>query len=204
MALSCFSSQSSNSGNQVVKNLLSPAVFLDRDGVLCRTFVRNGKPYAPRKLKDFILMPNSQRSVALLKELGFKVIVITNQPDIGNGLVGVEEVNAMHNKLYEKAIVDDVFYCSHRQDEGCNCRKPNPGMLMEASMKHGIDLKKSFMVGDRASDIEAGLKAGCKTIFIDRHYKETKPLDYSVKVSSLQSAVSYIINSNNNFKQTNS
>ena len=180
----------------MVKKLLSPAVFLDRDGVICRTFVRNGKPYAPRNLKDFILMPNSKKSVSLLKKFGYKVIVITNQPDIGNGLVEVEEVNAMHNKLFEKTLVDDVFYCSHRQDEGCNCRKPNPGMLMDASIKHGIDLKRSFMIGDRASDIEAGLKTGCKTIFIDRHYKEPKPLHYSCKVSSLQSAVSFIINSN--------
>lgn len=180
----------------MVKNLLSPAVFLDRDGVICRTFVRNGKPYAPRKLKDFILMPNSQRSVDLLKKLGYKVIVVTNQPDIGNGFVQAEEVTAMHKKLYEKTLVDDIFYCPHRQDEGCNCRKPNPGMLMEASIKHSIDLKKSFMVGDRASDIEVGLKVGCKTIFIDRYYKETKPQHYSAKVSSLQAAVSYIINSN--------
>ncbi|MBU1012579.1 MAG: HAD family hydrolase [Bacteroidetes bacterium] len=177
----------------MVKKELCPAVFLDRDGVICRTFVRNGKPYAPRKLKSFILMPNAQRSVALLKQFGFKVIVVTNQPDIGNGLVPLEEVEAMHLKLYEKTMIDDVFMCTHRQDEGCDCRKPNPGMLNKASLKHSIDLKKSFMIGDRSSDIEAGNKAGCKTIFIDRHYKETRPLQFHAIVNSLQSAVAYII-----------
>ena len=180
----------------MVKKLLSPAVFLDRDGVLCRTFVRNGKPYAPRKLKDFILMPNAKRSVILLKQSGFKVFVVTNQPDIGNGFVSLEEVEAMHNKLYKNTLIDDIFICPHKQDEGCDCRKPNPGMLEEASLKHKIDLKKSFMVGDRSSDILAGQRAGCKTIFIDRHYNEPPPLNYTTKVNSLQSAVSYILNSN--------
>ena len=184
----------SNSGYKVVSKKVYPAVFLDRDGVICRTFIRNGKPYAPRKLKDFILMPNAQRSVALLKQLGYKVIVVTNQPDIGNGLVQLEEVEAMHLKLYEKTMVDDIFICTHRQDEGCSCRKPNPGMLNTAALKHNIDLKKSFMVGDRSSDIEAGNKAGCKTIFIDRHYIETRPTQFHAKVNSLQSAVWHIIN----------
>lgn len=177
----------------MVNKVLFPAVFLDRDGVICRTFIHNGKPYAPRKLKDFILMPNAQRSVALLKQLGFKVIVVTNQPDIGNGFVQFEEVAEMHTKLIERTMIDDIFICPHRQDEGCDCRKPNPGMLITASLKHSIDLKKSFMIGDRSSDIVAGNKAGCKTIFIDRHYKETPPSDYHAKVNSLQSAVSYII-----------
>ena len=138
-------------------------------------------------------MPNAQRSVALLKLKGYKVIVVTNQPDIGNGLVQLEEVDAMHNKLIDKTMIDDVFMCTHRQNEGCECRKPNPGMLKSASLKHGIDLKKSFMVGDRSSDIEAGNKVGCKTIFIDRHYTEQPPSQYYAKVNSLQTAVSHII-----------
>lgn len=178
----------------MVNKVLSPAVFLDRDGVINRTFVRNGKPYAPRSLKDFKLMPNSKKSIELLKKNGFKVIVVTNQPDIGNSVVQLEEVEAMHLKLYEKTMIDDVFICPHRQDEGCTCRKPNIGMLIKASKKHNIDLKKSFMVGDRSSDIEAGNNAGCKTVFIDRHYKEASPLQFHFKVNSLQSAVRHIIN----------
>jgi D-glycero-D-manno-heptose 1,7-bisphosphate phosphatase len=138
-------------------------------------------------------MPNSQRSVMLLKHFGFKVIVVTNQPDIGNGLVALEAVEAMHLKLYSKTMIDDIFICAHRQNEGCDCRKPNPGMLLAASVKHGIDLSKSFMVGDRASDIEAGRRAGCKTVFIDRHYIEPRPGHTDATVHSLQSAVAYIL-----------
>ncbi len=173
--------------------MLNPAVFLDRDGVLCRTFVRNGKSYAPRELKNFILMPNSHHLVNLLQRAGFKVIVVTNQPDIGNGFVALSIVESMHKKLFNKTKIDDVFLCPHRQDEGCNCRKPNPGMLLAAAEKHKIDLGKSYMVGDRASDVVAGQRAGCKSIFIDRQYAESRPLNPEVTVKSLQKAVSYIL-----------
>jgi len=176
----------------VIKELL-PAVFLDRDGVLCRSIVRDGKPYATHNLRDFILMPNSKKSVFSLKQLGFKVIVVTNQPDIGNGFVTIETVESMHKILREKVLVDDIFFCAHRQNEGCDCRKPKPGMLLDASEKHGIDLSKSFIIGDRASDIEAGKRAGCRTIFIDRHYTEPHPLNPEVTFNSLQKAVEYIV-----------
>ena len=172
---------------------LSKAVFLDRDGVLCRTFIRNGKPYAPRRFEDFKLMPYSHESVMLLKQHGFKVLVVTNQPDIGNGFVTTEVVNSMHEKLKEKTIVDDIFLCAHQQDEGCDCRKPKPGMLIHASEKYGIDLNRSFMVGDRASDIEAGKRAGSRTIFINRYYAESRPINPDVTVKSLQGAVKYIL-----------
>ena len=177
----------------MVNKEFCPAVFLDRDGVICRSFVRNGKPFAPRKLEDFKLMPNSHHSVKRLKQKGFKVIVVTNQPDIGNGMVTLDVIKAMHQKLLDKTKVDDVFVCTHRQDEACECRKPKPGMLFTASKKHGIDLSKSIMVGDRASDIEAGKRAGCKTIFIDRHYAEPRPLNPNATLPSLQKAVNFII-----------
>lgn len=175
-----------------MKNEICPAVFLDRDGVLNRVYIRDGKSYAPRRLEDFILMPNSGKSVKILKQLGFKIIVVTNQPDIGNGFVTNDEVNAMHMKLFSKTDVDDIFVCRHRQDEGCDCRKPKPGMLLEASVKHRIDLKNSYLIGDRASDVQAGLSVGCKTIFIDRLYKEPDPDFFEVRVKSLQSAIAYI------------
>ena len=172
---------------------LVPAVFLDRDGVLCRTFVRNAKPYAPTRLEDFKLMPYSHHSIFLLKKQGYMVLVITNQPDIGNGHITFEIVESMHNKIREKTMVDDFFLCPHRQDEGCECRKPKPGMLFAAAAKHEINLSKSFMIGDRWSDIEAGEKAGCRTIFIDRHYAEPRPINPEATVSSLRKAVKYIL-----------
>ena len=170
-----------------------PAVFLDRDGVLTRTFIRNGKSYAPLRKEDFKLMPNASHSVKQLKDNGYKVIVVTNQPDIGHGKVTLEAVEEMHQKLREKTKVDDVYLCAHRQDEGCECRKPKPGMLLDASERYGLDLSKSFMVGDRASDIEAGKNAGCRTIFINRHYAEPRPSNPEATVYSLQKAVNYIL-----------
>lgn len=181
----------------MVSKGLCPAVFLDRDGVINRPFVRNGKSYAPRTLEDFILLPNSKRSISLLKQSGFKVIVVTNQPDIGNGFVNAEIVEAMHQRLFKRMSIDDIFLCAHRQDEGCNCRKPKAGMLFEAAAKHSIDLKKSFMVGDRTSDVEAGKRAGCTSVFIDRNYNEPNTQHTDVTVKSLQSAVIYILNSKN-------
>ena len=177
----------------MVTRKLIPGIFLDRDGVICRTFIRNGKPFAPRSLEEFKLMPNSRRSVMQLKQAGFIVVVVTNQPDIGNGFVNNEVINEMHQKLLEKTLVNDIIVCPHRQDYGCKCRKPEPGMLFTASEKYGIDLRKSFMVGDRASDIEAGEKAGCRTVFIDRHYSEPPPPAPEAIVNSLQKAVKYIL-----------
>lgn len=171
----------------------NPAVFLDRDGVLCRTSIHNRKSYAPRNLKDFILLPYTQKSISQLKQVGFKVIVVTNQPDIGNGFVALSVVESMNEKLFSKTLIDDIFLCTHRQDEHCNCRKPNPGMLLAAAEKHDIDLSKSYMVGDRASDIEAGHSAGCIAIFIDRHYDEIRPRKPEKTVSSLRKAVIYIL-----------
>ncbi|MAE08753.1 MAG: D,D-heptose 1,7-bisphosphate phosphatase [Bacteroidetes bacterium] len=177
----------------MVSSKLLPAVFLDRDGVLCRTFVRKSKPYAPKRLEDFKLMPYSYQSVLRLKQHGFIVIVVTNQPDIGNHFVKPDVVEAMHQKLRDKALVDDIFMCPHSQTEGCECRKPKSGMLYKASKKYRIDLKKSFIVGDRSSDVTAGNNAGCRTIFINRGYAEPKPLNPDATVRSLKMAVDFIL-----------
>lgn len=169
------------------------AVFLDRDGVLNKGYVRDGKSYAPRKLKDFKLLPYSIWAVHRLKEIGFLVIVVTNQPDINNGLISIEEVSQMHDVLRKKNQVTDIFLCPHSQNENCDCRKPKPGMLLAAAKKYNINLKKSFMVGDRASDIEAGISAGCRTIFLQRNYKEPAPKDQEKTFFSIHSATNYII-----------
>src|SRR5438128_1851376 len=97
------------------------AVFLDRDGVLNRSEVRNGKPYAPRRQSEFRLLPGVASAVADLKTAGFIVIVVTNQPDVGHGLIGSDTLNAMHEKLRSKVDVDGIMVCAHRQDEGCSC-----------------------------------------------------------------------------------
>jgi D-glycero-D-manno-heptose 1,7-bisphosphate phosphatase len=169
------------------------AVFLDRDGVINRCEVRNGKPYAPRRLEDFRLLPGAAAAVQSLKRAGFVVIVVTNQPDIGNGLVDEAVVETMHQRLRKKLPVDDIKICPHRQDHGCNCRKPKPGMLLEAAQERRIDLSQSFMIGDRWSDVVAGQAVGCYTIFIDRGYGETRSVAPDGFARSLSSATRQIL-----------
>jgi D-glycero-D-manno-heptose 1,7-bisphosphate phosphatase len=150
------------------------AVFLDRDGVLNRAEVRDGKPYAPRRLEEFRLLPGTAAALRGLREARLFLVVITNQPDIANGLVGEAVVAAMHERLRKRLPIDDIKLCPHGQSAGCDCRKPKPGMLMAAARQHAIDLSASFMVGDRVSDMLAGQAAGCYTIFLQRGYEETR------------------------------
>ena len=170
------------------------AVFLDRDGVINRGYVKDGKSYAPRSIKDFKLLPHAVSSIQRLMESGFLVIVITNQPDINNGLVTFDEVDVMHTLLRKNTQITDIFVCPHSQLENCDCRKPKPGMLIDAARKYNIDLTKSFMIGDRATDIEAGLQAGCRTIFLNRNYKESRPKHQEKTFTSINSATKFIIN----------
>jgi D-glycero-D-manno-heptose 1,7-bisphosphate phosphatase len=171
------------------------AVFLDRDGVINRSEVRDGKPYAPRRLQDFRLLPGVVRAIHELKQAGLLIIVVTNQPDIGNGMVDAAVVHAMHDRLRQVSLIDDIMVCPHRQNAGCQCRKPSPGMLIEAAKKWEIDLKNSFMVGDRWGDIVAGERAGCYNIYINRHYKEEKPQQTNPdnRAASLPGAVRLIL-----------
>ena len=169
------------------------AVFLDRDGVINRCEVRSGKPYAPRLLEDFRLLPGVKHAVQALKRANFLVIVVTNQPDIGNGLIKGATVEAMHQLLKQRLQVDDIKVCPHRQDESCRCRKPKPGMLLQAARQWKIDLTNSYMVGDRCSDIVAGQSAGCYTIFINRGYREGKCPKPDRMIKSLPAAVRLIL-----------
>jgi D-glycero-D-manno-heptose 1,7-bisphosphate phosphatase len=151
------------------------AVFLDRDGVINRPLIRAGKPYPPASLGEFELLPGVPSACQLLKELGFLLVVATNQPDVGRGTLAREAVEAIHEWLLQQLPVDRVMTCYHPGSayaDPCNCRKPKPGMLLEAAVALKIDLAKSFMIGDRWRDIDCGFNAGCKTIFIDWGYQE--------------------------------
>ena len=155
-----------------VRLLSAKAVFLDRDGVINRAVVRNRKPYPPKTLQDLEILPDVPEALNLLKESGFLLIVVTNQPDVGRGIQKKETVEEMHLFLKKILPLDDIFVCWHGQDGECDCRKPSPGMLLQASEKYGIDFGKSFMIGDRWRDVNVGYTAGCKTIFIDYQYDE--------------------------------
>jgi D-glycero-D-manno-heptose 1,7-bisphosphate phosphatase len=173
--------------------ILRRAVFLDRDGVIVRNVVRDDKPYAPRRLEDFRLLPGAGRATRALQSAGFLVIVVTNQPDIGNGFVDLETVEAMHARLRRQLAIDDIEVCPHKQTAGCNCRKPKSGMLISARSRFGIDLTRSFMVGDRDSDILAGANVGCYTVFIDRGYDRCMDRFPDCTVGSLPEAVRHIL-----------
>jgi D-glycero-D-manno-heptose 1,7-bisphosphate phosphatase len=169
------------------------AVFLDRDGVIVIPEFRDGRSFAPRRIGDFRLYPEAAGSLQKLKRAGFLLAVVTNQPDVGNGLISRAEVDAMHDIMVRELPVDAVKACFHSQADGCYCRKPKPGMILQAAGELGIDLRKSFMVGDRKSDIEAGRAAGCATVFVDLGYDEPAPDVPDYVVHSIAEAADIII-----------
>jgi len=167
------------------------AVFLDRDGVLVETFVRDNRAYAATTLRDFRLVDNAATEVERLREAGLAPIVVTNQPDVARGLIAPATLAAMNERLTAELPVLDIFVCTHDSSAACTCRKPKPGMLEAAAVKWNIDLQRSFMVGDRASDVEAGRAAGCRTILMDRPYSGTTTPD--ARVGTLGEAVDAIL-----------
>jgi D-glycero-D-manno-heptose 1,7-bisphosphate phosphatase len=164
------------------------AVFLDRDGVLTVPQFRDGRSFAPLRLEDFRLYGDAAAAARQMKEAGFCLVVVTNQPDVGHGRIALGIVEEMHRRLAAALPVDAIEACCHRQDEACACRKPKPGMLLRAAQRLRIDCTQSFMIGDRASDIEAGRRAGCQTIFIDRGYIDETPHRPDFVVGSLAAA----------------
>ena len=175
--------------------MLRNAVFLDRDGVITIPQIRDGKSYAPRHLADFAVYPEVDQALMALHAADWLLVVVTNQPDIGNGLVDPVVVAAMNERLLASLPITAIKMCSHRQGDGCACRKPKPGMLIEAAAEFGIDMAASIMVGDRWSDIEAGRTAGCRTVFIDRDYTERRPEAPDAVVRSLGEAARFILRS---------
>lgn len=170
------------------------AVFLDRDGVINKAFVRLRKPYPPRNLTDVAVLPGVAEALSLLKAAGFMLVVVTNQPDVARGTISRSMVDAIHEHLRRQLPLDDFRTCFHDTNDGCNCRKPGWGLLRQAAKDHGIDLLHSFMVGDRWRDMAAGQAAGCRTIFIDYNYDEEQPKSWDLRTASLLEAVPYILN----------
>ena len=175
---------------------MNRAIFLDRDGVINRVTVRDGRPYPPAKLEHFELLPGVPEAVESLRGAGFKVIVVTNQPDVASGVQSREVVEAMHDKLRALGLCDDIKVCYHTDSDGCECRKPKPGMLIEAAQEWRVNLANSFMVGDRWRDVAAGKAAGCFTFFIDYEYRERRADDPDAIVGSLEEAGRLILREN--------
>lgn len=173
----------------MVKN--PPAIFLDRDGVLNIPKVKNGKSYAPIRADDFRLYPFVIDSCKKLKKR-YLLIVVTNQPDLKKGKLKIDQLSLMHKKLKKKINYDQLYFCS-ALSKSSKFRKPNIGMLEKSIKKFNININKSYLVGDRWSDIIAGKKIGCKTIFIDRNYRENKPKNPNYIVKSFKQAAGIIL-----------
>jgi D-glycero-D-manno-heptose 1,7-bisphosphate phosphatase len=169
-----------------------PAVFLDRDGVLNKPVLRNGRPHPPESVKDLVVCPDAASSLSRLRVAGYALVVVTNQPDVARGLQSAEVVHQINRELCKRIDVTAVYVCFHDDADGCRCRKPAPGLLLDAARDLGLDLSRSFMVGDRWRDVEAGRRAGCRTVFIDRQYSERSPENADLVTRSLADAVSWI------------
>lgn len=186
--------KSANHTASGVSHKLRKAVFLDRDGVINRSVVRDGKPFSPSSVDEVEIMPDVPVALERLSEAGFLLICVTNQPDVARGKQSREVVEAIHDVLLKSLPLDEILVCYHDDSDGCQCRKPLPGMLLSAAERFSIELEESFMIGDRWRDIEAGRNAGCRTVLIDYGYDERvsiKPPD--VKVGLLSEAADWIL-----------
>jgi len=170
------------------------AAFLDRDGVINRK-APEGK-YITR-WEEMVFLPGVVAAIISLRQAGYRIIVISNQRCVAKGLISAEDLDALHRKMCETlaaegAVIDAAYYCPHETHTSCHCRKPAPGLLLEAASNHQIDLNASWMIGDSPSDIEAGRRAGCKTALLrDPEHEERFPAD--VVAASLLGATSQIL-----------
>jgi len=173
------------------------AVFLDRDGVINRALERDGKPYPPSCLEEFIILPEVPEACRKLKNAGYILVVATNQPDVGRGTLSREVVEAIHSRMCAELPIDHVEVCYHagRGESQCDCRKPKPGMLRKAAEQFGIDLAGSWMVGDRWRDVDCGHAARCRTVFIDRGYSEELRHQPDYRARDLAEAAEIILRS---------
>lgn len=171
------------------------AVFLDRDGVISANTWRRDRWRAPINFKEFRILPDVPISISRLKAMGFLCVVVTNQPEVGSGEIPAHVLSKMHRLLRASIEIDDIFTCIHVRSENCRCRKPKPGLIQEASMKWNIDMARSYMIGDRFSDIEAAKASGCEPILIISEATgkdDAEPKDKIFLATSLSKAVNLI------------
>lgn len=172
---------------------MKKAIFLDRDGVINKLIVRNGKKQAPYHIDEFELLEGVTEAVLEFKKAGFLTVVVTNQPDVKRGWVEKESVELMNQLVQNKLEIDHIEVCYHDNLDNCFCRKPNPGMLLSASQKLEISTSDSFMIGDRYGDVLAGKLAGCKTFLVGEGDNQGDLPTPDYKVSSLLEAAKIIL-----------
>lgn len=169
-----------------------PAIFLDRDGILVIPITHKAKGYAPRKLEDFKYYDDAYKSIKAIQQSEYLSIVVSNQPDFADGSLPISILETMSRKLISELGVDDVYNCTHSPLGDCECRKPKSGMFLKAAECWNIDLNRSWMIGDRDSDIESGKNAGCQTIFIQRNWAAESGKNSDYQVLSLYEAIGII------------
>ena len=169
------------------------AVFIDRDGVINRSLLRGGRPFAPIHPEDLVILPGVAEALLKLRAAGFLNIVVTNQPDIATGLQRRETLDEMHSRLTAELALDEIRICPHVDADNCACRKPKAGLLIDAAREHNINLNTSCMVGDRWRDIEAGQIVNCECYFINYKYDEKQPKKPYLTVQSLSEAADMIL-----------
>jgi histidinol-phosphate phosphatase family protein len=177
--------------------MVSRAVFLDRDGTLIEEIdYRDGSGHhSPRKLEDVHFLPGVIEGLKILSQTDYKIIIVTNQSGVSRGFYTEETLSEIHRYMKDflkthGIKINEIYYCPHRSTDGCKCRKPSPYYLELASRKFDLDLKKSWMVGDSETDIETGLRAGCKTILVGKKQTKVKPHFFA---SHLYEAVEFIL-----------
>lgn len=174
--------------------MASRAVFLDRDGVLNQAILRDGKPYPPASKAEFVIETEAFSVLNAFKSAGFILCVVTNQPDVVRGATSLATVEGFNALLQaELPMLDRIYTCYHDDQDGCLCRKPLPGLFFQAQKDFDLDLSHSFMIGDRWRDIEAGERAGCKTLWLNRHYQEKHPTHYDLEIASFAEALPFIL-----------
>ncbi len=172
---------------------MKKAVFLDRDGVLNRSTLLNGVPKPPSTLEEVELLEGVVEAIQILRSHDYLPVVVTNQPDVGRGLVTKAQVEAINLHIGAVTKIEHFYTCFHDDSDFCECRKPAPGLIYLAARELDICVEHSYMVGDRWRDVCAGQLAGCKTFFLDHGYTETKPKMPYIRVSSLLEAVNLMV-----------
>jgi D-glycero-D-manno-heptose 1,7-bisphosphate phosphatase len=158
------------------------AVFFDRDGVLNRAEIRDGRPYAPATADELQWMDGVLETLPVLRARGYLLLVFTNQPDVARGTQSRSSVVACNERLQRELPIARVYTCFHDDSDACACRKPKPGMIYQGRDDYGIDLAASWVVGDRWRDIDAGKAAGCRTIYLRQDYNEKPATGYDAAI----------------------
>jgi D-glycero-D-manno-heptose 1,7-bisphosphate phosphatase len=172
---------------------LRPAIFLDRDGVLNAVVWRDGKAASPRSVEELLIEPDAHAALTALKAAGYLLLVVTNQPDIGRGLMTGAVLDALHARLSLALPLDAIAACRHDNADDCHCRKPKPGLILDLAVRFGVDLGRSWLVGDQDRDIQCGQAAGCQTILLERPYNSGRKANADHTLATLSQTVSVIV-----------